>query len=668
MAVWSLGYTLASLVRNLPASFHASQGVRSLFPEGFKGSIKTLDRYVFAVYQPIIYSVADTDVIEGGEIYTLIRTLGWSLGANAYLMADGTGRWFFSWSWWPVGNDMPPPRNQAPGAGFTFLSPDNGSAHVFVAPGEAVLPNQKSCSSGVDSWIAENWPNVFQAGAKISLYGPPSGPAQDPVPSSQVWTGVGFAANKFINLNGASSTCAATLSGSTLFTFPAAPVGLVSPLGALLPPLLTVLGQALAIKASRVKSNQTIAGVAYAFSPPQGASNQMTLSFNEPGGCSGSITWTLANGAIKASAQVPLKISGITGELSYDLDLAGAGSGQPNGKLTSKVQVQLPGNATSVLQTTSINGQIVSQNLVNTAAGGSSKTFAFAGSPTGVTVNGSAGLATIAAAVAAQPVTQGQLLDPGTLPISIFMSGLPNSGIWPGDTVIAESWNEDGWTQTPTGETLTFTSKWGFGLTDYGLAQYNISVTIDSSGAVTSYGIVGQLQNGPGGVNGIISCNVDQVANTTTCFEDLQIPVAQSTGSAFPSNVGPDATVGMNLTSTKEADGSITWSYNGSIANPDGTSSGVSGKSLGAVSANVTDADGNKSTADITPNPDGTSTITISTTDKDGNGTYEVIEVDPQGNLISDTTTPVGDVASGDDSGGDDEGTGEEGEEGSGGE
>jgi hypothetical protein len=41
-----------------------------------------------------------------------------------------------------------------------------------------------------------------------------------------------------------------------------------------------------------------------------------------------------------------------------------------------------------VLQTTSINGQIMSQNLVNTTASGSSKTFAFAAGPAGVTVNG----------------------------------------------------------------------------------------------------------------------------------------------------------------------------------------------------------------------------------------------------------------------------------------
>jgi hypothetical protein len=455
------------------------------------------------------------------------------------------------------------------------------------------------------------------------------------------------------------------VSGSSLFSFPDAPVGLISPLGALLPPLLTVFGQALAIKASRVKSHQTIEGVAYVFSPPQGASKQMTLSFSKSGGCNGSITWTLANGAIQASAQVPLNLRGITGALSYDLDLAGAGSGQPNGKLTCKVQAQLPGNAKSVLQTTSINGQIVSQNLVNTTASGSSKTFAFAAGPAGVTVNGSGGLATIAAAVAAQPVAQSQLLGPGTLPISIFMGGIPNSGIWPGSSVEVESWSEDGWTQTPTGETLTFTSNWGFGSTDYGLARYDMSVTVDSSGAVTSYGIVGQLENGPGGVNGIISCNVDQVANTTTCFQDLQIPVAQSGGDVFPSDLSPDATVAMNLTSTQAADGSISWSYNGSIANPDGTSSGVSSTSSGASSANVTDAEGNSSTASITPNPDGTSTITISTTDTDGNGTYETIEVNAQGNLISDTTIPVGDVASGGDSGDDGgDGDGDEGDDG----
>lgn len=210
----------------------------------------------------------------------------------------------------------------------------------------------------------------------------------------------------------------------------------------MLPPLLTVLGQSLAIKASRVAQNQTIGGVAYTFSPPQGASKTMTLSFAKAAGCNGSITWALIDGAIKASASAPLGLAGMTGTLSYDLELdGGSGSKPPNGKLTSKVEAQLAGNASSVLQTTSINGQITSQNLTNTASGGAVTSFAFAGGPTGTTVNGAGGLSNVAAAVAAQPVTQGQLLDPGTLPLTLFMGGMPNAGLWPGQTVIAESWS-----------------------------------------------------------------------------------------------------------------------------------------------------------------------------------------------------------------------------------
>ena len=239
---------------------------------------------------------------------------------------------------------------------------------------------------------------------------------------------------------------------------------------------------------------------------------------------------------------------------------------------------------------------------------------------------------------------------------------MPNAGLWPGQTVIAESRSQDGWTQTPDGEELTFNSDWGFGVTDYGLATYNIVVTADSSGAVTSYGILGQIDNGPGGVNGLLSCTVDQTANTTTCFMDMQIPAAQLVGFAPIPGVGADATISVNITSTTAANGSVSSSYNGGIANPDGSSSVITNGADGSTSVSVTDASGNSSTAGITPNLDGTSTITISTTDKAGNGTYETIDVDAQGNLINDTTTPVGPIASGDGAG--DDGTGDGDDEG----
>jgi hypothetical protein len=353
------------------------------------------------------------------------------------------------------------------------------------------------------------------------------------------------------------------------------------------------------------------------------------------------IAWTLKDGAIKATASIPLNLAGVTGMLNYDLDLGGVGSGAPNGKLTAKVDVNLPGGASSVLQTTSINGQIVSQSLTNTAANGSANNFAFSNGPNGMTVNGSGNLANIAAAIAAQPVTQSQLLDQGTIPITTFMGGMPNAGIWPGDTVNAESWSSGGWVQTPNGYEQTFDSNWGLGFTEYGLAKYQISVTVDSNGAVTGYGIVGTLENGPGGVNGVISCTVNQTANTTECLQDLQLP-GNAAGFAPMPGVAGDATIAINQTSTRAADGTVTWDYNGSIANPDGSSAGASGTSGGAYSVNVTDPAGNSSTAAITPNADGTSTITISTTDDSGNGTLETIGVDAQGNLTSDTTIPVG--------------------------
>jgi hypothetical protein len=177
---------------------------------------------------------------------------------------------------------------------------------------------------------------------------------------------------------------------------------------------------------------------------------------------------------------------------------------------------------------------------------------------------------------------------------------------------------------------------------------------------VTSYSLYGQIYNQPGSltgvVNGVISCTVDQIANTTQCFVDMQYPANASGLATPPSGVNADALISINVTSTRAADGSVSWSYNGGVANPDGTSSSVS-KTSSVDSYSVGDADGNKSTAGITFNPDGTSTITISSSDKGGNGTFETINVAQDGSLISDTTVQIGNggVADSSDDGGDDD-------------
>jgi len=589
-------------------------------------------------------------------------------------MADGTGRWFFSWYYWQTD---PPKSTYRPGAGFAFLLSDKSSAHVFVdtniptydwwdPPPNISTNSRTSCSGGTDPWIAQNWPDIFKSGAKISLYDAFTNPPTVYLPT--IWTNAGFAKDAFVNLNGGPTACAATLTGSTLFIYPNAPLTLSSPLGALLPPLLTLIGLALAKKADKMVHKLTQGGIAFKFSPPQGAAKTMELDFAAADGSSdGSVQWTLSTGAIKATATSSFSLHGVTGTLKYNVDLAGGdNSAPPVGKVSCDVEANLPGNAKSSMQTTTVNGMIESKHLVNTASDGSVKTFVLASSAAGITVNGTGGLPNIAAAIAAQPVTLGNLLDVGTIPITTFMRGLPDAGIWPGDTVNVESWTMEGWTDTESGqEGATYTSNWGVGSTpEDGLARYDISVNVDANGTPASYSIFGQIYNAPGSVtgnvNGVISCTVDLVANTTTCFLDMQYPANPSGGVDTPSGVSPDALVSVNLTSTRAADGSLSWTYQGGVANPDGTSSTTSWTSSGAYSFGVSDADEVKSTAGITPNADGTSTITISTTDQGRNGTFETINVAPDGSLISDTTTPLGDGGVSD-SGTDEDGSDESG-------
>jgi len=656
--IWSLSYTLASLSKHLPSGFEAKKGIKSLFPKGYKGSVRVLDQYVFVSYQH--FSVKDDRF---DETY-----------ANAYVMADGTGRWFFSWYYWQTN---PPKADYRPGAGFAFILSDKGSAHVFIdkttpvydwwdPPPNVSTNSQMSCSGGTDPWIAQNWPDLFKSGAKISFFDAAANPPSTYWPS--VWTNAGFANNAFINLEGGPAACAATLTGSTLFTYPNTPLSLSSPLGGLLPPLLTLIGLTLAKKADKVAHTLTQGGIAFTFSPPQGSAKTMGLDFAAADGSSnGSIKWTLSTGAIKATGTSSFNIHGVTGTLKYTVDLAGGDNkAPPVGKVSCDVEAALPGNAKSSMKTTSINGMIESMHLVNTASNGSVKTFILASTAAGITVNGTGGLSNVAGAIAAQPVTLGSLLDPGTIPITTFMRGLPNSGVWPGDTVNAESWEMEGWTDTESGqEGATYTSKWGVGATpEDGLAKYDISVNVDANGTPASYSIFGQIYNAPGSVTGnvqgVISCTVDLVANTTKCFVDMQYPVNPSPDGDTASGATPDALASINLTSTRAADGTTSWQFQGGMANPDGTSSTTSGNSSGVTSCGAADADGNQSTSTITPYADGTSTITISTTDKDGNGTYETINVAADGNLVSDTTVPVGDGGgspSGTDDGNDDSGS-----------
>jgi hypothetical protein len=259
--MWSLKQGLASIQNHLPAGFNASRGVKSLFPHGYTGSVSALKGYVYSAYARLgtSYNFGDN----GGPPNYLTGTSIVESSANTYVMADGAGRWFFSWLW---GNVKYPAYLSSffIQSGFVFHFSNDGNAHGFVdtsqpqpnmSTGTPYFDFGRNCISGQDEWIANNWPQIFKAGRHVLLWEGPEAP--DP---SAVWTGAGFAQPKFTQLSGAATACAATLSGSTLFPFPNAPFRMLSPLGLAFRPLIetagTLIGQHLsAISKSFTTSN-----------------------------------------------------------------------------------------------------------------------------------------------------------------------------------------------------------------------------------------------------------------------------------------------------------------------------------------------------------------------------------------------------------------------------
>ena len=198
--MWSLKNILELNGSHFPDGFSAENGVKSLFPAHYTGSIKLLSTYVF---------VRTGAVINSNQDY-----------ATYVVAADGQGRWFFSWT----GNPNSMAGGPGPGviadanirlqSGFVFLYSDNNIAHGYVdssRPGDYSL----SCNSGVDPWISENWPKIFLSDIYVDFQ---EASGFDSLPSeSGVWTGAGFAENNYKQLSGSNVACAGQGSGSALF-------------------------------------------------------------------------------------------------------------------------------------------------------------------------------------------------------------------------------------------------------------------------------------------------------------------------------------------------------------------------------------------------------------------------------------------------------------------
>jgi hypothetical protein len=597
---WSLKRGIKHLSGHLPAGYAPSQGVRKLFPQGYAGSISPLKGYIFAMFARVAthYDFGPSDNYYGSA-------------ANAYVMADGLGNWFFSWLWWPVALNQGYSRH----AGFTFRLSDGGDAHVWV---DTTTPNSEtlSCASGVDPWIANNWPAVFKAGANVTLID------QTTSDFSAVWTSAGFAAGADINLHGGATPAANTSTGTAFFPFPNTNAVLVSPGAAAIGPLLSVAGLLAHGSTVKLRSSFSSKGLNWTLTAPSsGDSGDVVLGFKSADGTSsGTYTWKLPNFEATATGQATFDISGGSCALNYSISRTGSE--------TSLDYTATASLANNVVQTTTakvVNGSVISQR-VNTSASGNNTLTELTSTPNGGgAINGSQATAGELASLASMAPSQQDVSEQVTAPLANVLSGVSNLSI-----PSSSDWTAAGWSQTSSGWRQTVVVD-----TPSGPATATVSVTTGPGGAITGYSVQENGATSSGGSSNFSeNLSVDFTAGLLLdFFGGYELPVGDTTyGSTMSYHVGSD---GMIL-STNTA----------SVTNQDGSSSSYSvSANAGTVTGQtvtVTDTAGNNSTSSVNFTSGGGFQITITTTDNSGNGTTETITGDASGNLVSDTVTPTG--------------------------
>ena len=662
--MWSLKAGLYQIAAHLPSGFNAAHGVKSLFPAEYSGSISPLDGYVFCLYSRI------TTVYDFGPQDTYIGS-----AADAYVMADGMGRWFFSWTWSAVGLNAGYERQ----AGFAFKLTDNGSAHIFT---DQTKPAQQimSCNGGTDPWIADNWPAIFKAGATSTLIDKTTSDL------SIVWTRLGFAKTASMALQGSSAVCAATVSGSALFPYPNVPFRLYSPLGASLGPTLISISQYLVHFADRIPSSFSYNGFVFTVSPLQEATGALSLKFaSVDGAYSGSYNWRMPAGDITATGEANFVVASGQAKLNYTYTLSGGGgSAAATATLDYTAKVTHSANSWTVITGRAIGGQLVSQTQSITAPGGAVTTTSFTTAIDGaVSVNGNPSPAAVLSAIAALPFTQAQMVTQGFQSINALFNQI--NGTWPGSAgqySYGSSWTDAGWTETSTG----YVQNWGAGNTPMGPALYQFVVTLNSDGSIASYSMIGTLsvsanignpQDPPQSRDSFTSCTVDLTTQTISVFSATQIPFGPGLMTNSVTDQPMAGVAGIIWSYNQAADGTVTTTTAESVTSADGSSwqsvsswKSVTGSTGWTVTA--TDAAGNTGTTTLTSNPDGSQSLQITSLDPAGNGTVETIQIDPSGATTSDTTASVdggsgsdGDGAGGDgsDSDGDNDGSDDDEEE-----
>jgi hypothetical protein len=142
--MFSLKQTLADIASGLPADFDASEGIASLFPPHYVGSIKILSNYHF------LY----TDSLHAEGVTCPFTIDIW-----------GSGKWHFFGR--PNNGDILDGNYTI---GFSCNLVHSGTCHGYVVTGSVGAENSTNFDqSGSDTWIRDNWPDAFASGINANL-------------------------------------------------------------------------------------------------------------------------------------------------------------------------------------------------------------------------------------------------------------------------------------------------------------------------------------------------------------------------------------------------------------------------------------------------------------------------------------------------------------------
>lgn len=137
--MFDVGQYLAAEKNHLPLGFNAKNGLRSLFPPGYQGSISILKNYVYR---------AESQGVDAAQMV---------------VGADGTGRWVFA-----ALVDFSSTNAIQVSWCFEFSNNKLGLAYGFPiyygTPWDASVTTMWVWCTGVDPWIADNWPQIFAKG------------------------------------------------------------------------------------------------------------------------------------------------------------------------------------------------------------------------------------------------------------------------------------------------------------------------------------------------------------------------------------------------------------------------------------------------------------------------------------------------------------------------